>query len=196
MTGFKLHPGASGGGKLLWRLGWPRRTPTLRPPPARRKSRASKKWSSPRPAKPTPSTRVPLSIAAVTQQNLDQQGIKQVSDITRLVPGLNVAAGATTPACPPSRSAASSAASGSATTGIYLDDTNLAKRANNGVNQNNGAPTPLLFDLERVEVLKGPARHPVRRFVGRRHGPLHHPEPEPDHLFRPAAPRRPQGEAG
>ncbi len=29
---------------------------------------------------------------------------------------------------------------GAATTGIYLDDTALAKRANTGIQQNNGAP--------------------------------------------------------
>ncbi len=45
---------------------------------------------------------------------------------------------------------------GAATTGVYVDDTSLTERNNNGVRQNNGAPLPILFDLERVEVLKGP----------------------------------------
>ena len=45
---------------------------------------------------------------------------------------------------------------GAATTSVYLDDTNLTKRANGGVAQNNGVIAPLLYDLERVEVLKGP----------------------------------------
>ena len=45
---------------------------------------------------------------------------------------------------------------GAPTTGIYLDDTSLTKRANAGASQNNGAPIPILFDLERIEVLKGP----------------------------------------
>ena len=48
------------------------------------------------------------------------------------------------------------ATTGAATTGVYIDDTALTKRNNPGVSQNNGAPTPLLFDLQRVEVLKGP----------------------------------------
>src|SRR6185503_1514510 len=43
-----------------------------------------------------------------------------------------------------------------ATTNVYLDDTNISKRANGGVAQNNGVVVPLLYDLERVEVLKGP----------------------------------------
>ncbi len=32
----------------------------------------------------------------------------------------------------------------------------MTKRGTNGINQNNGAPLPVLYDLERVEVLKGP----------------------------------------
>lgn len=100
--------------------------------------------------------RVPLSIAAVTQQALDQQGIKSATELTRLVPGLSIST--------PGASVAVGAFSirgivggvGAATTGVYLDDTSLTKRANNGVQQNNGAPLPVLFDLERVEVLKGP----------------------------------------
>jgi outer membrane receptor protein involved in Fe transport len=100
--------------------------------------------------------RVPLSIAAVTQQTLDQQGIKQVSDLTRLVPGLNAAGGSVTSGVATFSIRGIVGGTGAATTGVYLDDTSLTKRANNGVNQNNGAPLPILFDLERVEVLKGP----------------------------------------
>ena len=100
--------------------------------------------------------RVPLSIAAVTQQNLDQQGVKQAGDLTRLVPGLNVSGGNVTPGIATFSIRGIVGGTGAATTGVYLDDTSLTKRANNGVSQNNGAPVPVLFDLERVEVLKGP----------------------------------------
>ena len=103
--------------------------------------------------------RVPLSIAAVTQRTLDEQGIKQAQDLVRVVPGLNLTAGE-------GRGAAStsgnfsirgvSASVGAATTGVYLDDVSLTKRANAGTAQLNGAPLPILFDLDRVEVLKGP----------------------------------------
>ncbi|MGZ6013085.1 MAG: TonB-dependent receptor domain-containing protein [Caulobacteraceae bacterium] len=98
--------------------------------------------------------RVALSIAAVTQKNLDQQGIKTASDLTRIVPSLtlvNQTAGVGTFAI-----RGIVATTGAATTGVYLDDTSLTKRNNAGVSQNNGAPLPTLFDLERVEVLKGP----------------------------------------
>jgi iron complex outermembrane receptor protein len=105
--------------------------------------------------------RVALSIAAVTQQTLDQQGVKVAGDITRLVPGLNLpqggggsSAGTTGVAIFSVRGVVGS--TGAATTGVYLDDTSLTKRNNNGVSQNNGAPLPILFDLDRVEVLKGP----------------------------------------
>ncbi len=45
---------------------------------------------------------------------------------------------------------------GAATPGVYMDDTSLTRRNNAGVFQQNGAPLPILFDLQRVEVLKGP----------------------------------------
>jgi len=100
--------------------------------------------------------RVSLSVAAVTQQTLDQQGIKQVGDISRLVPGLNISTGNVTPGIATFSIRGIVGGTGAATTGVYLDDTSLTKRANNGVSQNNGAPVPVLFDLERIEVLKGP----------------------------------------
>jgi iron complex outermembrane receptor protein len=103
--------------------------------------------------------RVALSVAAVTQKTLDQQGIKSAQDITRVVPGLNV----TGPAAAANGSTNTTfsirgvvATVGAATTGVYLDDVSLSKRANTGVSQQNGAPLPVLFDLDRVEVLKGP----------------------------------------
>lgn len=99
--------------------------------------------------------RVALSIAAVTQQTLDQQGIKQSTDLVRTVPGLT-----TTNVAQPGLATFAIrgivANVGAATTGIYLDDTSLTRRNNAGVSQNPGAAQPVLFDLARVEVLKGP----------------------------------------
>src|SRR6185312_13897625 len=47
--------------------------------------------------------------------------------------------------------------SGSApTTGVYVDDVPLMKRNANGLETGSGSPTPLLYDLDRIEVLKGP----------------------------------------
>lgn len=101
--------------------------------------------------------RVALSIAAVTQQSIDQQGLKQATDLVRTVPGLTTAAGAPTQTGLATFAIRGIVASvGAATTGVYLDDTSLTRRNNAGVNQNPGAAQPVLFDLARVEVLKGP----------------------------------------
>jgi iron complex outermembrane receptor protein len=103
--------------------------------------------------------RVALSVAAVTQKTLDEQGIKSAQEITRVVPGLNITGAAA------SQNGSTNtnfsirgvvATVGAATTGVYLDDVSMSKRANTGVAQQNGAPLPVLFDLDRVEVLKGP----------------------------------------
>jgi outer membrane receptor protein involved in Fe transport len=100
--------------------------------------------------------RIPLSIAAVTQTTLDEQGIKLAQDLTKTVPGLTLPSNATNTGVATFGIRGIVATVGSATTGIYLDDTSLTKRSNGGIFQQNGAPVPVLFDLERVEVLKGP----------------------------------------
>ena len=99
--------------------------------------------------------RVPLSITAVTQSSLDEQGIKSAADLTRYVPGLS-AVGNIGGQQQTFSIRGIIGGTGAATTSVYLDDTNLTKRANGGVAQNNGVILPLLYDLERVEVLKGP----------------------------------------
>jgi outer membrane receptor protein involved in Fe transport len=100
--------------------------------------------------------RVPLSITAVTQRSLDQQGVKSVQDLARTVPGLIV--GQATAGVANFSIRGIVAAQGAATTGVYIDDTAIHKRATLGaaLTQNAGTPTPPLFDLERVEVLRGP----------------------------------------
>lgn len=98
--------------------------------------------------------RVPLTVAAITQEMLDMRGVRDVSDLGRIVPALS--ATGTTPGRTTFSIRGIVASSGAATTGVYLDDTSLTKRSNSGVNQNNGVPLPAVFDLERIEVLKGP----------------------------------------
>ena len=102
--------------------------------------------------------RVALSISAATQKSLDQQGVKTVQDLGRTVPALSIA-GNNNSMTPTIAIRGISANTGAATTGVYLDDTPLTKRqvSGSGGNTNgNGTPVPPLFDLERVEVLRGP----------------------------------------
>jgi outer membrane receptor protein involved in Fe transport len=100
--------------------------------------------------------RVPLAVTAQTQLMLDQKGINTISDLAQTVPGLRLmgqeASGVANVAIRGVRQTSATAA----TTGFYLDETPLHKRAAAGFGSQNGTPVPPLFDLERVEVLRGP----------------------------------------
>src|SRR6185312_3502732 len=105
--------------------------------------------------------KVALSVSAVTQKNLDQQGIRSVQDLSNQVPGFTfrVTGGDNNPQLT-LRGIGGNAiggTSGSApTTGVYVDDVPLMKRNANGLETGSGSPTPLLYDLDRIEVLRGP----------------------------------------
>jgi outer membrane receptor protein involved in Fe transport len=101
--------------------------------------------------------RVPLSVTAATQRNLDQQGIRNITDLAATVPALQVTQSLGSGVGNFSIRGIVQSAAGAATTGFYLDDTPLQKRnVAGGVGTANGTPVPPLFDLERVEVLRGP----------------------------------------
>jgi len=97
-------------------------------------------------------SKVPISVSAFTQDQMDAQGVRQLDDLVRLTPGLNLTRTSATGANTISIRGISSAA-GSGTTGVYIDDTPVQVR-----NLGFGAATafPGLFDIERVEVLRGP----------------------------------------
>jgi len=97
-------------------------------------------------------SKVPISIAAFSEAQMDVQGVKQLDDLVRLTPGLNLTRNAVSGANQIAIRGISSAA-GAGTTGVYIDDTPIQVR-----NLGFGAATafPGLFDLERVEVLRGP----------------------------------------
>ncbi|RKF19380.1 TonB-dependent receptor [Altericroceibacterium spongiae] len=97
---------------------------------------------------------VPASIAAYSREKMDDQGVRSVEDITRLTPGLNFRR--------ESRFSGSNtnisirgiqSTDGAATTGIYIDDVPIQSRA---VGFSSANTYPKVFDLERVEVLRGP----------------------------------------
>jgi outer membrane receptor protein involved in Fe transport len=105
--------------------------------------------------------KVALSVSAVTQKNLDQQGIRNVQDLSQQVPGFTyrVSGGENNPnlTLRGIGGNAISGTSGSApTTGVYIDDQPMMKRNANGLLTGSGSPVPLLYDLDRVEVLRGP----------------------------------------
>ncbi len=103
-----------------------------------------------------PVNRVPLSVTAETQEALDQQGIQTIADLQATVPGLRLSGQEASGNATVAIRGISQQSGTSATTGFYLDETSLAKRAAGGFGSQNGTPVPPLFDLERVEVLRGP----------------------------------------
>lgn len=101
--------------------------------------------------------RAPLSITALTPETLEQQGLRDVKDIARAVPSLAITRGDNNGLEVSIRGIVSSGGGGGGqTTGIYLDDTPLQKRRGIGAVVGNGNPFPPIFDLERIEVLRGP----------------------------------------
>src|ERR1700688_4826782 len=93
--------------------------------------------------------RVPISVTALSQDDMDQRGIKDFQDIARFTPGVSVDNTGTNAIS--IRGISSSAGAG--TTGIYLDDTPVQMRSL-GFNPDDSLPKT--FDLDRVEVLRGP----------------------------------------
>ena len=92
---------------------------------------------------------VPLSVTALTQDTMDAKGIKDIQDIVRFTPGVGIDTAGTNAIS--IRGISSSAGAG--TTGIYIDDTPIQMR---DVGFNPDETLPKTFDLERVEVLRGP----------------------------------------
>jgi outer membrane receptor protein involved in Fe transport len=101
-------------------------------------------------------SRVPLTITAVTQRSLDQQGVKNVQDLSRTIPAVTFRRSGNDQVPNVAIRGIIAGSLGGATTGVYLDDVPLQKRGVVGAVTGGGSPFPLLFDLERVEVLKGP----------------------------------------
>src|ERR1700734_1288216 len=94
-------------------------------------------------------SRVPISITAINQEMLDQKGIKAFSDVVRFTPGVAFDSSQTNQIS--IRGISSSGGSG--TTGIYIDDTPIQVRS---LGFNSDDALVKLFDLDRVEVLRGP----------------------------------------
>ncbi len=94
-------------------------------------------------------SKVPLSITALSQSSMDMRGIKDIQDVARFTPGVYIDNSGTNNIA--IRGIASTGGAG--TTGIYIDDTPIQMRA---LAFNPDEALPQAFDLERVEVLRGP----------------------------------------
>ncbi len=94
-------------------------------------------------------SKVPISISAFTQAKIDRLGIRSFADAVKFTPGVSFSNDNSNRV--DIRGVSSNAASG--TTGIYIDDTPIQIRQL-GLNSNNTLPA--IFDLSRIEVLRGP----------------------------------------
>ena len=101
----------------------------------------------------------PVSVQAVTAQQLDNEGIRSIDDLARVMPGVEFTRSATSATGNYNdedseitvRGIYSSA--GASTTGVYIDDTPIQTRH---LSFGSVSPFPALFDLDRVEMLRGP----------------------------------------
>ncbi|MBV9622098.1 MAG: TonB-dependent receptor [Gammaproteobacteria bacterium] len=94
-------------------------------------------------------SRVPISVTALTQESLDDRGIKDFSEVARFTPGVSFDNSGTNNIS----IRGISGTGGAGTTGIYLDDTPIQMRA---LAFNPDEALPKSFDIDRVEVLRGP----------------------------------------
>src|SRR5258708_16258887 len=94
-------------------------------------------------------SKVPISVTAFSQDMIDQKGIKDFNDVARFTPRVSIDTSGTNAIS--IRGISSSCRAG--TTGIYIDETPIQMRA---LGFNPDDTLPKTFDLDRVEVLRGP----------------------------------------
>ena len=94
---------------------------------------------------------IPMSLAVITSEGIGKTGAITLEDLGREVPGLSIVS-----AAPGQNSITLRGLSGNNTVGFYLDDTPLSVGIGNAVQPSNYDMDPALFDLDRVEVLRGP----------------------------------------
>jgi iron complex outermembrane receptor protein len=93
----------------------------------------------------------PMSVAVITADAIEKTGATTLEDLGRETAGLTVIS-----AAPGQNAITLRGLSGNNTVGLYLDDTPLSIGIGNAVQPTNFDMDPALFDLDRVEVLRGP----------------------------------------
>ncbi|MFO1465477.1 MAG: TonB-dependent receptor plug domain-containing protein [Steroidobacteraceae bacterium] len=98
---------------------------------------------------------VPISVSVMSQAAMDAQGTRSIDDVARLTPSVNFTRGTVNNNFESSNIAIRGidSSAGAATTGLYIDDTPIQSRHLSFGTFN---AYPALFDMERVEVLRGP----------------------------------------
>ena len=94
----------------------------------------------------------PLTISAVTDHDIVNKGIEDIQTLYQSIPGLAYRSNSQTYNTLSVRGITPPAAGGGATVGVYFDSMPITDANSGGLAQTLGP----LFDLERVEVLKGP----------------------------------------
>jgi outer membrane receptor protein involved in Fe transport len=95
--------------------------------------------------------KVPLSVSVVSGETISENHVTDITDLTRNVPNVSFSSQGG-PGLSTIEIRGVSSQAGSATVSIYLDDVSLTTR--NIYSQ--GSAEPRFFDVERVEVLRGP----------------------------------------
>lgn len=94
---------------------------------------------------------IPISISALSGYDLQQRRIADYDDIARAIPGVSFNSLGASEGLDNISIRGISSTSGSATVGIYLDDVSITVK-----NFFDGSSQPKLFDIDRIEVLRGP----------------------------------------
>jgi outer membrane receptor protein involved in Fe transport len=94
---------------------------------------------------------IPISITALGAYDIQAKQIRDYDDIARAVPGVSFNSLAGSEGLDNISIRGISSTSGSATVGIYLDDVSITVK-----NFFDGSSQPKLFDIDRIEVLRGP----------------------------------------
>jgi outer membrane receptor protein involved in Fe transport len=97
--------------------------------------------------------KVPISVEVYGRDEMQERNIKDLADVAAVAPGVDYQNQGSFNDF--AIRGISASISGASTTGIYLDDVPVAIRLDSGVVVSTNT-TPLVFDLDRVEVLRGP----------------------------------------